>query len=153
MQALDTWVIGKYQSLVNLTQLKPVWWIEQCAFIILLAAIGIHAIKPDGFIGWGLFGFIIKLACVTLFFWCSKSAIALEVLNSLSLRLVILVLSIIGVTSSIMLIALTRGGLLKEIFEFTYDLAMCSAYYFAACKPPQPRRRVNKLKLINQDGL
>jgi hypothetical protein len=152
MQALDAWMIGKYQSLVNLTQLKPTWWIEQCAFVLLIAAIGIHAIKPDGFIGWGLFDFVLKLTSVTLFFWCAKSSYALEVLNSSSLRLMILILSIIGVTSSIILIALDQISL-KVIFEFTYDFAMCSAYYFAACKPPPPRRRVNKLEFINPDGL
>jgi hypothetical protein len=134
---IDSWLINKpYQGLVDWSQKKPEWWMEQCAFILIVASGISHALNPAGFTGWAIFTFMLDMVVAAVFFWYSKmpAAIRAGAMNQ-GLRLFMLSLSILGIVQAF------KYPLVKMICDFFYELAFCSVYYFAACEPPTPRKK------------
>ena len=149
LQKFDRWLIDKaYQSVVNWSQRMPAWWVEQCAFLLMISSIMRFVFRPTSGIG-DYFLLFIDLVVSMMFLWFSKMPGQLiEIAMDKGIRLFILIISLLSlfIDSLVIVDHLATGEPFhRQAIGIVYSLTFISVYYFAACKPPPPP--VTKTKL------
>lgn len=137
LSKLDQWLIDRpFQGLVDLMQKDRAWWVEQCAYAVLITSVGsaMFRVEPAYVL---LFGNLLVAACFVL---SSRMPAALELMGGRkNVRLAMLVLAVL--TAPLLL----KHGSAVFWMEMLNGLAFTSVYYFAACKPPKPREPRRKM--------
>lgn len=137
--SLDRWLIAKpYQGLIDLTGRKREWWVEQCAFLILVSGVADALLNAtDGWKQATMAGLAMLLAFLV---WLdSRVPLFLEMVAA-AVRTRILVLFGVALT--------TPGCFVRDAWlpPLLFGVGLVSAYYFAACGPPKPREPRTKMQ-------
>lgn len=140
IRTIDKHITGLYQALVNASGKKPMWWGEQCAYLLLLG-LCLGAMRTD-FPGplWLRLVILCGLVLLAAFMWFgSRWAPGWEhnkEANTLPWRMVWLTLFCMDVW------AIFFG--VPRVNALCVSLAFCSFHYFLTCEdppPPKPRTR------------
>lgn len=139
--AIDQWLINNvYQKLVNTLNKEPHWCVEQCAFVIFMAA-GLKCVMQP-FTPWALFGLVIEGMIGALFLFYSRQPILLKAMGQRpQFRILFLLLSMMGIWMNIM----SDANIMLRLVRIAYEIAFVSVYYFAACNSPPPPKPRTKL--------
>lgn len=137
IEKIDQWLIDHTQNVVDLTGLKPAWWIRWSGIVMVLAAIirlAFHDMSVLGVIATTLMG-----SCIVL---GSASDAYIAAMGSFPfVRYYLVVATVVTWCLSTLMKQFSVGMLVT-------DMAWLCAYYFAACKPPRPRKKTQtKTKL------
>jgi hypothetical protein len=134
IDAIDQWLIDRHQVLVNWSQRMPAWWIEQCAAVVFISAALRFAMTPTHGLG-AYFILALDITVSIIFYGFSVApAILVDLSKKQYLRLIMLTLSIWGIAASY---NYTLGRFCVEVI---YEVAFTAIYFFAACKPPAPKK-------------
>lgn len=131
-----------YQWLVNLSQRKKEWWVEQCAFAMFLTGVWAMALA-DTMPGWFRVAAGIAFSLgAAMFFLISRVPPLMENLAADAQRRALdLVFS--AFVTALLLIKFDSACVLLIL----HNVAWVSAHYFAACEPPAPPMRRSRLHL------
>lgn len=148
---MDAFLIARYQSLVNLFQRKPIWWIEQCAYVLFLGACGrfFFRTQDDGLSGWAVLLLILDLLISGYCWLAGRSEVFMEHVFGYHQRLVRSFFTVCFVFYvAIDLLIIFVGGTPKPIGVITdlCQLALTSCFYFGSCEdppPPKPRTKMS----------
>lgn len=135
LQIIDSRFIALHQMLVDHFNHKPIELARHCVAVIAMCSIFwvAFAFDPSKSFGWLL---LVLSAMSPLFFLCCcLSPVLFSMLGGMP------VLRLIG----FMVLAVEINGLtitpLSSAIDSTQALAMLSFLYFAACRPPRPKKR------------
>lgn len=140
IRTIDKRITGLYQALVNASGKKPRWWGEQCAYLLLLAAM--FSTQRKDFYGpawlhWVLIGGIVLIAGSM---WIESKSEALWAIHQQSNSIMLRAVWVLMFCDD--LARLIWGT--PRLDTFTMGTAFVSLYYFLTCEdppPPKPRTR------------
>lgn len=144
---MDNWIIARYQSLVNLFQYKPTWWIEQCAYVYGLVSIG-RLFYRETFDWWAVVIFLLDIVMVMVCLRASKSEAYTErVFGSGNKFIRFFFFSYTAFFCFLNVVIIGLGGSLKPISIISNMglLAITSCFYFGVCLPPPPPKTSPKM--------
>lgn len=144
---MDNWLIARYQSIVNQFQHKTLWWIEQCAYLLLLGAIGRFAFRTTHSL-YEYFTLLVDMVVVSLTWYAGRHEHFAQHMfgrqNSLA-RLGILTISMVFMGLDLLILLLGAGITPHQIASDVAQIAFISAFYFGACEDPPPPKRQEKM--------
>lgn len=132
----DAWLIEKpYQGIVDFTKKKPAWWVEQCGFAMFVFGGARFLFEPEHSAG-DYVTLVMNLIIAGMFFFFSRMPSMIKhLMGDQMLRVFLLVLFPFGITAAFSL------PLFAGIAKVVVELAFVSAYYFAVCDTPRPRKK------------
>lgn len=132
---IDQKIIAAHQWIVDESERKPAWWVEQLAWAFIAAEVAASAFTWEG--GWDILWLAISLGfgTVTIYIARSPALLSTSRMNSPSSRkLMLAITTYLGVS---LLLTPDAGRLAHFLGMFL----MTSWHYFAACEPPRPKKR------------
>lgn len=140
IERVDLWLLERpYQWLVDASQRKPAWWVEQCAYAFLVFGAADVMMVSKGAAWWRyLMVFLIFIGALSIWLEAKIPSMMARSATAMRWRRFLLVLVSINTPLIVLREALWLPG-------FAFGLALISSYYFAACKPPRPPERKTKL--------
>lgn len=147
LDKIDNFILKMYQSLIDMSQKHPNWWIEQSGYATMIfGAINVFLRpSPDG---WVYFGMLLDMLCGAVFLIVARnSQLILQAGKEHFMRSLIFMLTI----------GILIGYAYRVYDNFQLYLIPCtirdviymSFWYFAACKPPAPPKKKEKLALAS----
>lgn len=132
---IDRKIIAMHQWIVDESERKPAWWVEQLAWAFIAAQIAASAFTWKG--GWDVLWLAISLifGTVTIIIARSPALLSTSKMNSPSSRQLMLAISIYLIVG---LLVNPDAGRFAHLLGM---LLMTSWHYFAACEPPRPKKR------------
>lgn len=136
----DAWLIARiYQPIVDLVQRKPQWWVEQCAFAIVVTTILQRIFGHTSYVHVGFdvfFALVFVLTARTDYLFAELATMDI-------VRRWCMVTT--GVCIPFILIPLPNTPYALNLLDLANLLPFASVYYFAACRPPKPREPKRRL--------
>jgi hypothetical protein len=138
LDAIDQWIIDRFQWVVDLTQRTPQWWVGVMSVLYCLSG-PFRAAFGD--LGWFTGGAIFLIGVVLYWIHTSPGWVA-HLASAYFFR----------ISLTFMMLGFWIGGVLAKNFSvpsFITDVALISIYYFACCKPPKPRKKTQTKLALN----
>jgi hypothetical protein len=142
LNRIDEFLVNKvYQSIIDWSQKDSAWWVREMAFFGILYTIMrivCHVLGFD-FDTKSIVGMVIDILCCVMFYMWSFDRILMASIGSANwIRKIFMI--------AIPIFAMID---LKSVpFNIPMDVIILSSYFFAACRPPTPRKKTqSKLAL------
>lgn len=132
---IDQKIIDAHQWIVDESERKPAWWVEQTAWAYIAADLTAVALAWDS--GWDILVAAIGLALGAVLILTSRSdaLMASAAAQWVSLRVMLVALTVYYTVRLVIAPEVGRAAHLLALVVLT------SCHYFAACQPPRPRKR------------
>lgn len=144
---MDSWLIARYQSLINLFQHKPIWWIEQCAYILAIGAAGRFFFRPET-TAWTYFMLFFDVLLVVFAWRAGRSEPFKEHAfgrQNTFVRCFFLAFVSFQVAMDVLIMVMGLGLKPFNLFSDMSQIALMSCFYFGSCEPPPPPKPRTKM--------
>jgi hypothetical protein len=136
-----------FQWLVDFSQRRREWWVEQCAYALLVFGIVRWVMRDHN--GWATFVLIINVCLSALFVAHARIPVLLSYLQAAgrTFRIILLVSEMFLLGLAILGVFINPETSARFLLNVLSDFTFISIYYFAACEPPAPPRKREETKL------
>jgi hypothetical protein len=132
---IDKHLIAAHQWIVDVSERKPSWWVEQTAWAFIAADIVAAALSWDSY--WNILVVVLTLGVGALMIMMSRNPALLSssATKAFPSRMVFLLLLGYQIFNFVSKPDAVRAA------HFLGTFLLTSCHYFAACQPPRPRKR------------
>ena len=153
---MDAFLIARYQSLVNLFQRKPIWWIEQCAYVLLLCGCGkfFFRTQADGLNWITVLFFIMDLGIFGYCWYAGRHEAFKEHVfgpDQTFVRTFFALSTLIYVGLEVVGAMFGHPPSPLSILANMSSASLTSCFFFGACLPPPPPKPRTKMA-FNRGG-